>query len=82
MLKKRNNMKVELDKSDLKALVLGISPYYSAFDIPLVKQNGSWCGGHVDKWSWNSNLDSLPEEKLFELYNICKKSWNNKLATS
>ena len=67
-------MKVELDKKDLIALVSGTSPYYDAFEIPLVKQNGYFIGGHVDKWSWNS-LKELTEEQLWELYNICKDSW-------
>ena len=68
-------MKLELDKEDLMALVKGTSPYYNVFENPLVKKCGSWTGGHVDKWSWGSGLDSLSDEDLYKLYNICKDSW-------
>ncbi|MFA5409375.1 MAG: hypothetical protein WC343_11445 [Bacilli bacterium] len=67
-------MKVELEKKDLIALVNGTSPYYNAFEIPLVKENGYYMAGHVEKWCWNS-LKELTEEELWELYNICKNSW-------
>ena len=67
-------MKVELDREDLLSLVKGKTPYYSVFEEPIVKKNGKWIGGHVDKWQWG-NIESLSNEELFELYTICKNSW-------
>lgn len=43
-------MTVELDREDLLSLVKGKTPFYSVFEVPLVKNNGRWVGGHVDKW--------------------------------
>ena len=68
-------MLLELDKKDLKNLVLGTSPYYSVFDEPLVKRCGTFCGGFVERWDWReSALDELTEKELYELYLICKNS--------
>lgn len=68
-------MTVELNKDDLKSLVMGTSPYYNAFTNPLVKKCGSYTGGFVEKWSWNSQLDKLSEKQLWDLYKTCKNSW-------
>jgi len=67
---------IDLGREELESLVRGGDPYYSVFENPLVKQHGSYCGGFVEKWSWNSDFSDLSEEKLYELYNICKDSWN------
>ena len=67
-------MKVELTKEDLKSLVMGTSPYYSVFEVALVKNNGSYTGGFVERWDWNLN-DKLTENQLWDLYVICRDSW-------
>lgn len=67
---------VHLDRKDLLSLVKGTDPYYSVFEHPLVQENGDYTGGFVDKWSWNHpRLNALSNEKLVELYYICKNSW-------
>ena len=69
-------MTVELDKTDLLALINGKEPYYKAFDVEIIKENGSYCGGFVDKWRWDPiALQRLSEKELYELYTICKNSW-------
>lgn len=70
-------MKVELDKKDLAALVRGTTPNYNLFEHPLVKMSGYYTGGHHDKWTWNSSFeDKLTEDGLWELYCLCKHSWD------
>jgi len=70
-------MKLELDKDDLIAMVNGVIPYYTLFNDPLIKQ----CRQHVGTnsivgWSWNQyKLETLSEQELFQLYTICKNSW-------
>lgn len=66
---------MDLDREDLLNLVKGTSPYYNVFENPLVKRCGSWTGGFVDKWSWNSGLNSLTDAELMKLYKTCKDSW-------
>lgn len=69
-------MVVELDKGDIISLVMGVTPYYSVFEHPRVKSNGSYTGGFVDKWGWDkTSLQTLSENELYELYIICKNSW-------
>lgn len=67
-------MKVDLDRKDLIALVKGTSPNYSEFNNPLVKANGSYCGGFVERWDWSLTSD-ITDSQLYELYKICKASW-------
>ncbi len=68
-------MVLNLNKNDLISLVNGTSPFYSAFEHPLVKKCGAYNGSH-DKWSWcTSNLEYLTEVELLQLYNVCKLSW-------
>ena len=67
---------VHLDRKDLISLVKGTEPFYSVFEHPLVKDNGDYVGGFVDKWAWNHpKLNTLSNEELVELYYICKNSW-------
>lgn len=69
-------MKVELDRMDLMALVKGASPYFSAFENPLIKKSGTWIGGHVDKWQWDQAvLENMTEEELYEVHKITRQSW-------
>jgi hypothetical protein len=71
-------MNVTLDRKDLLYLVNGIQPDYSIFDNELVKKSGSYCGGFVDKWSWDYRLNELNDQELWDLYVLCKNSWNKK----
>lgn len=67
-------MLLDLDKEDLKALVKGRYPYYSAFENPLVKKAGHSYNHQNGTTNWDS-LDSLSEMELIKLYKICKNSW-------
>jgi hypothetical protein len=69
-------MTVELTKTDLIALVKGVEPNYDLFDNPLIAANGSYVGGFVDKWSWSFNINKITESELWEIYNLCKNSWD------
>lgn len=66
-------MILDLDKDALKALVRSTPPYYSLFDNDLIKTLGNY--NDNTGWSWNSELDKLSEESLWNLYTMCKKSW-------
>lgn len=69
-------MTVDLDKEDLISLVKGITPPYSLFEHPLVKECGSYTGGFVDRWTWHHyKLKELNEQTLYNLYQLLK---NNK----
>lgn len=67
-------MEVVLSKEDLISLVKGTPPSYSVMDHAMVEKHGSYSGSY-DRWDWNSELKELSESELWELYNICKKSW-------
>lgn len=69
-------MKAELDKKDIIALLIGSTPNYSVMDkIP--KDLGSYVGGFVDDFKWNNIREDTPysEKYLWELYLMCKNSW-------
>jgi hypothetical protein len=69
-------MKINCDREDIENMVYGISPAYIAFDHELVKKCGSFCGGFVEKWSWNkSEIKMLSLDELVKLYLVCKMSW-------
>ncbi len=71
-------MNVDLDKEDLRRLVKGIVPHYSAMNDPRIKVLGTYTGGFVDKWFWNDDvLKKLTEKGLWKLYNLCKNSWKD-----
>lgn len=66
-------MTINVTKEDLVNMVLGISPYYSAFDNVLISECGSFMG---DNWTWSkSKLEKLSVEDLCKVYDICKNSW-------
>ena len=66
-------MTVELSRKDLVHLVYGIHPPYDVFEHPLVKRSGTYIGGFVDKWQWNSGFDvNLSENDLWSLYLLCR----------
>lgn len=72
-------MKVELDRKDIVSLLVGSVPNYSVMDkIP--KELGSYIGGMVDDWRWNNISVDTPysDEYLYDLYLMCKNSWNKK----
>lgn len=69
-------MLVDLDRKALESLCKGQAPYFSVFDHPLVKKAGSdYCGGQVDSWQGFKSLEALTDEELFDLYNVCRKSF-------
>lgn len=68
-------MTVNLEKSDLINLMKGIKPHYDIFDHPLIKGNGCYIGGFFDNWIWNSNLEYLSEEEIWQIYQLCISSW-------
>jgi hypothetical protein len=68
-------MKVELERKDLEALVKGKSPYYNEFDNALVKKAGHSYSDQYARTSWES-LSELTDDELYELYIICKNSWD------
>jgi len=70
-------MTIEVDKQDLVNLVKGVVPNYELMRHFLIKPNGDYVGGFVDKWQWNvSNLKDQSEEVLYDIYKRCKESWN------
>jgi len=68
-------MKVELKRTELEALVKGKPPYYNEFDNPLVKKAGHRYSDQYGRTDWSS-LDDLTDKELYELYIICKNSWD------
>lgn len=68
-------MTITLEKEDLISLVKGNSPYYSEFNNPLILKAGHSYSDQYGKTSW-SNLNNLSKDELYELYLICKNSWN------
>lgn len=70
-------MKIDLDKKDLISLVKGTPPNYSAMDDYRVKCRGSFSGSY-GRWDWNHNaFEDCTEEKILEIYQLCKNSWND-----
>ena len=69
-------MRVNLSKEDLIKLVLTTSPSYKIIDDELLRKYGSYTGGFVDKWHWDTkSLSNLSEEHLYGMYLLCKDSW-------
>lgn len=67
-------MKVDLDKNDLIAMVMGKDPGYTFLDEELVKRGGYFTGGFSDRWTWEKHkLELLSEEELVELYKMLKE---------
>lgn len=56
-------MLVEMDRSMLFALIKGCDPDYHSMDHPLIKPKGYYCGGHSDRWVWNSHFVGSDEDK-------------------
>ena len=68
-------MLVKLDKKALISLVSGQQPNYSLFEIPTVKKCGRYSGSY-DEWVWhNYILEELSEQELYELYVLCRNSF-------
>ncbi len=68
-------MKIELERKDLEALVKGKPPYYNEFNNPLVIKAGYRYSDQYGKNSWDS-LSELTDEEMYNLYIICKNSWD------
>lgn len=70
-------MIIDLDKKDLISLAKGSTPHYNIMEIPDIASQGSFTGGFVDKWSWNSNaFESYTKELTYAIYLLCKNSWS------
>ena len=73
-------MFVELTIEDLKKLVKGSSPSFKAMDNIKIKYKGEY-NDYRGTWIWeDSALDNLSEEQLYEIYIICKNSWEQQDA--
>ena len=68
-------MKIELDRKGLEILVAGSEPDYNEFDNPLVKKAGHDYSDQYGRTSWR-NLSELTDDELYEVYIICRNSWN------
>lgn len=68
-------MKVELERTELEALVKGKPPCYNEFGNPLVKKAGHSYSDQYGRTAWGS-LEKLTDEELYKLYEICKNSWS------
>lgn len=69
-------MTIELTKNVAIDLLKGTTPNYSVMHkIP--KDLGHYVGGFVDEWEWCNFSDKVPysAEELYDLYLICKNSW-------
>lgn len=67
-------MKVELDKKDLIALVMGSQPQES---IHREISNLGTYQGHYRTWQWYSyKVSQLEDEMLWSLYQKVKGSWD------
>jgi hypothetical protein len=66
---------IGLDRKGLETLVKGSSPYYTAFSNDLVKRGGHYYSDQYGKTTWNT-LGSLTNDELYQLYVICRNSWN------
>ena len=65
----------ELDKKDLVRLVYGIKPYYSLHEYLKENNFGTYCTDGNKDWQWNTiKIENMLEEKLWELYELCKNS--------
>lgn len=67
-------MTLELNRTDLLSLAKGSKPYYTAFDNELVVKAGHCYSDQYGTTTW-SNLSSLNDEELYQLYIICRDSW-------
>lgn len=69
-------MFLELDKNDLISIVMGTNPNFSVMGHNLIIGKGRF-NGHSNTWSWyRSKLEELTEYQLWDVYQICKSSWN------
>lgn len=68
-------MDITLDSRGLKTLIKGSAPYYNEFENALVKKAGHEYSDQYGRTSWR-NLDELSDEELYQLYLICRYSWD------
>jgi hypothetical protein len=67
-------MKIDLDRKTLKSLIKGTNVNYGEFNNPLVKKAGHNYSDQYGRTDWRS-LSDLTDKELYELYLICKNSW-------
>ena len=67
-------MKIELDRKALETLVKGSQPNYDELCNYLVKKAGHLYSDQYGRTTWG-NLSALTSEELYELYEICRNSW-------
>jgi hypothetical protein len=70
-------MKIELDTKGLQTLVKGSQLYYDEFNHPLILKSGHAYSDQYGRTSWH-NLDNLTDAELYEVYLICKKSFEKR----
>lgn len=64
-----------LDRHALEALVRGTDLCYTSFGNELAKKAGHHYIDAYGKTTWNT-LNRLTDEELYDLYVVCKNSWN------
>ena len=67
-------MEIQLDRIGLEILVKGSVPYYDVFNHPLLKKAGHSYRDQSGSTFWDS-LKNLSEKELYQVYQICRKSW-------
>lgn len=67
-------MNIELDRKGLESLIKGTGPHFDAFKNNLVVKAGFEYSDQYGRIDWR-NLSSLTDNELYELYIICRKSW-------
>ena len=67
-------MKFELDRTDIKNLLKGVTcPPYEIMEELEKRKLGYFTSGFVGKWTWNLDNTNEPDQDLFELYLRLKK---------
>lgn len=70
-----NQHKIIFDRKALESLVKGSEPSYEAFENTLVTKAGHDYSDQYGRTSWRS-LEKLTNEELYELYLVCRNSWD------
>lgn len=73
---KKETITLELDISDLIAMVRGITPSYNVMNHPHIKHLGTIVGGHGEQWIWHDHLlMQCSNYTLYGIYLICRNGW-------
>jgi hypothetical protein len=65
-------MFVNLEKSDLIALVKGSYVPYELFSDPLFERTGFYTDYNM-RWNWKAELEKLTESELLQMYETIKE---------